>query len=97
MELQSLLSTMHLEEFKTHFNPTEYNPLKPWEIPLDSSCLTKVSYNPLTQSLGVKFTDGTTGSYLSVDYQDFWGLVTAPSVGRYFNMYIRNLHTWVPN
>ena len=89
-------ASMGMYEFQNYYNPSEYNTLRPWEIPLNSSCLSRVSYNPLTGTLNVTFNfDGTTGSYLNVSFGDFYGLVTSPSVGKYFNLYIKNQHEWV--
>lgn len=84
-----------MSQFVQHFNIADYNPLQPWRFPVNSSCLSEIEYNPLSETLEVTFQDGTQGSYLLVSFNDFYNLVTSPSIGKYFNMYIRNQHTFV--
>lgn len=85
---------MGFTEFASHYNVENFDPTKPTVIPLNSTAVYKCSYNPASENLTVWMQDGSVITYLLVSMSDFWGLVTAPSVGRYFNEYIRNQHTF---
>lgn len=58
-------------------------------IPINSSAISGMEYNPATSTLTVHFTGGTTYSYAGVPPSVAAGLQHAPSAGKYFNSMIR--------
>ncbi|WP_209561072.1 KTSC domain-containing protein [Frigoribacterium sp. PvP032] len=58
-------------------------------VPVVSSHLSAVGYDPTTQTLEVAFKKGGVYQYLSVPSSVHASLMTAPSVGRYFDVYIK--------
>jgi KTSC domain len=63
--------------------------LWPWRLPVRSSAISSVGYNPHRSELSLKFRDGRVYRYPGVARTIFHGLITAPSLGHYFNATIR--------
>ena len=61
-------------------------------VALSSSVLSRVVYTAETQTLTVTFTSGRTYRYTGVPVHMFEALRQSPSVGRYFNEYIRGVY-----
>lgn len=64
-------------------------PSNEW-IPTHSTYMRRFRYVPLTSALDVEFPDGTVARYFEVPWSVFWGLVSAPSRGKYAWAHIRN-------
>ena len=60
------------------------------EQPVASTAIASVSYNFITNEVGIQFTDGSRYTYHDVDTDTYVGLVRAGSKGQYFNANIRN-------
>lgn len=73
-----------------------YDLSKPMTVPLASTCLSQVFYNPLTFTLECYFRDGSEYSYSGVEPHIFIGLVQSASAGRYFNAVIRDMYDAEP-
>lgn len=58
-------------------------------IPVESSNISAIGYDPATQELQVEFKNGTTYSYSGVPQSQYDALLSAQSVGRYFMANIR--------
>ena len=56
--------------------------------PVASSRLHAVGYDAKTGNLEVEFPDGTVWVYHGVPREVYVSLLTAPSIGRYFNRYV---------
>ena len=54
-------------------------------ISLNSSCIERVGYNPLTRQMEVEFTNSRTYTLTGVPEYHFYGIVNATSAGRYWN------------
>lgn len=59
-------------------------------VPVQSSDLASVGYDPVTRILEVEFVKTGVYSYLSVPPEVYAELMAAPSKGRYFNLAIKN-------
>lgn len=59
-------------------------------IPLSSSALSAAGYDPATKRMVIIFTNGGSYTFCGVPKEVFHGLVTAGSVGTYYNMNIRD-------
>lgn len=58
---------------------------------LNSSAISAAQYNPGTKTLTIWFTSGGQGyDYYGVPERVYLGLLSAPSKGQYFNLYIRD-------
>lgn len=55
-----------------------------------SSTLDSVGYNPIKETLYIKFSTGATYAYQSVPADVYDDLMSAPSLGRHFAEYIKN-------
>ena len=62
--------------------------------PVSSSNVDSVGYDESTQTLQIKFLNGTVYQYLNVPQMLFDSLFQAPSMGSYFNRYIRNQYPY---
>ena len=62
-------------------------------IKVNSSAISEVSYDKETQILRIQFVRGAEYEYPSVPEQEFHNLVSAPSVGKYFNTNIKKYST----
>ena len=58
-------------------------------IPVDSSNLASVGYDPFTNLLEIEFRNGSIYQYFNVPVSVHAGLMTANSHGKYFARYIR--------
>lgn len=58
-------------------------------IPLNSSCIRSVAYNPATRDLDVIFHSGRRYTHPGVPVSVYLGLINASSAGRYYNDHIR--------
>lgn len=61
----------------------------PEMVPVDSTNVARVGYDPEAQEIYVEFLSGTTYKYSSADEQTFEELRDAPSVGSYLNRVIK--------
>jgi hypothetical protein len=59
------------------------------EVPVSSSHLKSVKYNPSKKTLIVKFKDNTRYEYTGVSESEYTGLIAAKSVGSYFHAKIK--------
>lgn len=60
--------------------------------PVHSSVLASVGYEPLTMTLEVEFVSGSVYRYHRVPELTYRRLLTAPSLGRFFNDEVRDLY-----
>jgi hypothetical protein len=60
--------------------------------PVVSSSLAAIGYNATARLLEVQFRNGRVYEYLQVDAQAHHALVTAESIGTYFNQHVREHH-----
>lgn len=58
--------------------------------PVASSMLRSVGYEPASETLEVEFTHGAIFQYFGVPEDVFHVLMTAPSMGQYFNDEVRD-------
>jgi hypothetical protein len=58
-------------------------------MPISSSHLSEVMYDPEKKTLGIRFHNGAEYSFQGVDAEIARGLLSAPSPGRYFNQFIK--------
>ncbi len=59
-------------------------------IPANSSAIRAVGYNPITKTLAVLFrTSNTIYEHPGVPYALYAGLMRSPSMGAYYNRFIR--------
>ncbi|ADK16190.1 KTSC domain-containing protein [Clostridium ljungdahlii] len=63
-------------------------------IPVTSSDLNSVGYDPTSQTLEIQFNSGGVYQYFGVPSNIYEGLMTAPSHGKYFHAYIKNNYSW---
>jgi hypothetical protein len=56
---------------------------------VSSSALSAVGYDDTSNTLGVRFVDGREYNYYGVPKEIFEGLRSAPSVGTYFDQYVK--------
>ena len=61
----------------------------PWLLPVRSSCIAAVGYQPRQAELRLRFRSGDVYRYPAVDRAAYRAFVTAPSLGRAFNATIR--------
>lgn len=61
-------------------------------VPLDSSNLASVAYDPDSQEMEVKFLNGSHYTYSDVPVHHFENLKVHPSPGGYFHQEIRRAH-----
>lgn len=59
------------------------------EVKVKSSAISTVSYDPETQVLRIQFARGAEYDYPNIPETEFRNLVSAPSVGRYYNNHIK--------
>jgi len=62
---------------------------------VNSSNIEEVSYDPLMSNLTVKFLNGSKYEFVSVPKQEYENIVTAPSVGRYFQANIKGKYDFL--
>jgi hypothetical protein len=58
-------------------------------VKVESSAISEVSYDKETQILRIQFVRGAEYDYPNVPEQEFKNLVSAPSVGKYYNANIK--------
>jgi hypothetical protein len=63
-------------------------------IPVESSMIHAVGYNPTTQELEVVFTSGQTYRYTEVPREVYEGLLAAESKGRYMRAQIIDVYPY---
>lgn len=56
---------------------------------VDSSSIEAIGYDPATSELHVRFHSGGTYVYVDVPATTFDAFITAPSIGRYFVLFVR--------
>ena len=59
---------------------------------LSSSVLASASYDPETREMELTFTSGRSYTYNEVPQETFDALASAPSAGRYFNNFIKDIY-----
>lgn len=62
--------------------------------PVISSNLASVGYHRESRTLEVEFKDGRIYQYSDVPEAAYLGLMSAPSHGKYFHQYIRDVYTY---
>ena len=60
--------------------------------PVNSSNLVSVGYDPATTILEVEFKNANVYRYFDVSTAVYRELMSAPSIGQFFNKYIRNTY-----
>ncbi|WP_280691017.1 KTSC domain-containing protein [Kitasatospora sp. GAS204B] len=63
-------------------------------VPVESSCLAAVGYDPADGALELEFTSGSVYRYLAVPEDVHRGLLAAESLGRYFHAWIRDRYEY---
>lgn len=58
-------------------------------VKVHSSAINQVEYDEESRILTVQFKQGTNYDYYNVPLKEFESLVSAPSVGQYFNQHIK--------
>lgn len=58
-------------------------------VPVDSSNLSAVGYDPVSQILRISFHSGSTYDYFSVPEDIYAGLMSASSKGQYHHVHIK--------
>lgn len=61
-------------------------------VPVDSSNLASVGYDPDSRDLHVRFKSGATHRYAGVSAEHHAGLMASDSKGKYFHANIRNAY-----
>jgi hypothetical protein len=59
-------------------------------VEVESSNIVAVGYDPRIAVMHIKFSSGATYRYSKVLFAEYWALVNAESVGKYFATHIRN-------
>lgn len=59
-------------------------------VKVDSSAISKVTYDYNTKILTIQFVRGAEYAYPGVPVTEFNNLISAPSVGKYFNAHIKH-------
>ena len=62
-------------------------------IPVKSSAISEIGYDKELKTLSVRFLHGGQYDYPNVPEEEFKRFVGAPSIGRYYNKYIRQVYT----
>ena len=62
---------------------------------VESSALTDLAYDEETETLLIRFPNGSEYAYEHVTKAEYAGFTTAGSVGQYFNQVIRPGHTFL--
>lgn len=66
-----------------------------WEwVPVQSSNVAEVGYSAATNTLGVRFLNGSEYNYRDVDEDVFTSLASAPSVGKFLHQYIKGAYAY---
>lgn len=65
-------------------------------IPVESSMIRAVGYDPATKELEVVFTSGRIYRYTDVPHKVYEGLVAAESKGRYMRAHILDAYDYYP-
>jgi hypothetical protein len=63
---------------------------------VSSSCIAEVGYDSTEQILAVRFHRHQEYRYVGVPEQTYQALLSASSIGRYFNAEVRNAYPHVP-
>jgi KTSC domain len=63
-------------------------------LPVESTSLASVGYDPISSTLEVEFRNGRIYQYFEVPQHIYDGLMSAPRQGPYFNQYIRNSYSY---
>ena len=63
---------------------------------VSSSCIAEVGYDSTNHILAVRFHRHQEYRYLNVPEQTYQALLTASSIGQYFNTEVRNAYPHVP-
>jgi hypothetical protein len=61
-------------------------------IPVSSSNIESIAYDPESQVLEAKFKHGGTYSYKGVPPQKYQALMAAPSIGKHLHLHIKGSH-----
>lgn len=61
-------------------------------IPVNSSNISAIGYDPELRTLTVRFKSGDAHCYEDVSHDHYHALMNADSVGKYFHLHIRNAH-----
>jgi hypothetical protein len=62
--------------------------------PVDSSSMASVGYDPTTLTMEIEFNDGAVYQYFDVPEHTYQGLISAQSVGQYFQAQVRGSYRY---
>ena len=62
--------------------------------PVESSNLNSVGYDPSTKTLEIEFHSGGIYQYFDVPENTYSELISAPSKGKYFHKFIKNVYQY---
>lgn len=63
-------------------------------LPVDSSNLASVGYDPENKTLEVEFSSGAVYQYTKVPKKKYEDMIKSPSVGTYFASFIKSRHDY---
>jgi KTSC domain len=61
-------------------------------VPVSSSSMASIGYDPDTLTLEIEFRNGAVYQYASVSQGEYEGFISSASKGAYFNSYIKRYH-----
>ncbi len=64
-------------------------------VPVSSSNLRSIGYDPITYTLEIEFHSGGIYQYTNVPQTIYQQLMAAPSLGKYFHANIRNMYPYI--
>jgi hypothetical protein len=59
-----------------------------------STAISEIEYDEYSETLRVRFTDGSVYAYWNVPQEEYANLMYASSAGSYFNAHIRNRYSY---
>jgi len=63
-------------------------------INVSSSAIRQIGYDKSTQMLGIVFDGGNSGQYSGVPIDVYNEFIKAPSIGKYFNQFIKDKYSF---
>lgn len=69
---------------------TSFDPTQPFTVPVNSSAISAIAHNPITETTEVDFQDGTTYEYYDIPTMLVIEWIQSSSIGRFFNYNIRD-------
>ncbi len=65
-------------------------------VPVESSMITAVGYDPTSQELEIEFRSGRIYRYIGVPVEVYEGLLAAESKGQYMHAYVLDVYPYHP-